>query len=195
VSKFQESLRGLIERIVMQNQSRNSPGQVWLLETFTDVWVDGLLYLTNMNCLSRRAKWTQIWQWGDLILKISYSCHFFPQNLCQILKVNFSLYRSWRNKDERWVYLSLHSFLTSVLDESEWLISRSHPFTQGVDPVVYRMNRKWGGLRSRSGLYGEEKNPSPLMSLCPRHYSDWATQVNVKYLSYFGKLLVYLWFI
>jgi len=28
VSKIQDSLRGLIERIVMQNQSRNSPGQL-----------------------------------------------------------------------------------------------------------------------------------------------------------------------
>lgn len=82
-----------------------------------------------------------------------------------------------------------------MLDESERSISRSHPFAQGTGPVVYQMNRKRGGRRSRSVLYGEENNTSPLFSLCPRHYSDGATQVNVKYLSYFGKLLVYLWFI
>ena len=68
VSKIQDSLRGLIERIIMQNQSRNSPGHLWLLETSNHVWVDVLLYITNMNCLSRRAKWTQIWQWGYLTL-------------------------------------------------------------------------------------------------------------------------------
>jgi len=199
VSKIQDSLRGLIERIVMHNQSRNSPGRLWLLETFADVWVDVLLYLTNMNCLSQKAKRTQIWQWGDLILKISYSCHFsallFPQNVCQILKLNFSLCSPWRNKDERWVNLSLHSFLTSVLDNSEWSISLFHPLTQGIDPVVYQINRKRGRRRSWSGLYSEGKNPSPLFSLPTRHYSDWATQVNVKYLSCFGKRLVYLWFI
>jgi len=52
------------------------------------------------------------------------------------------------------VELQLHAFLTSVLHGGEWSGSRPGRFTPGA---LYPLDRRLGGLQSRSGRGSEEK--------------------------------------
>jgi len=53
----------------------------------------------------------------------------------------------------------MHAFLTSALDEGEWLALRPGRFTPGERTRVAHWT---GGPQSRSGRGGEEKNFQPL---------------------------------
>ena len=54
-----------------------------------------------------------------------------------------------------------YSFLSSALDGSEWLTSRPGRFNPGEQPR-YLLNRKLGGIQSRSGGFAEDNNLLPL---------------------------------
>jgi hypothetical protein len=63
------------------------------------------------------------------------------------------------------VYSSTHS-LTSILYGGEWSASRPGRFTPRKEPQ-YPLDRRLGGLYSRSGRGGEEKNSQTLPGLEP----------------------------
>jgi hypothetical protein len=52
-------------------------------------------------------------------------------------------------------------FLTSVLDGGECSASRPGRFTPGERASQYPMDRRLGGPKCQSGLYGEERNLLP----------------------------------
>jgi hypothetical protein len=56
--------------------------------------------------------------------------------------------------------------LDSALDGGEWLASRPGRFTQGKSRR-YPLDRRLGGIQSRSGHGGEEKNSKPLSGIEP----------------------------
>jgi hypothetical protein len=56
--------------------------------------------------------------------------------------------------------IQLHAFLTSALDEWEWSASSPGRFTPRESPL-YQLDRRLGGLQSRSGRGGEEKYSQP----------------------------------
>jgi hypothetical protein len=55
----------------------------------------------------------------------------------------------------------LHAFLISALDVCEWSNSRSGRFTPKGKSTWYPLDRRLGGLQSRSGRGGEERNSQP----------------------------------
>jgi hypothetical protein len=64
-----------------------------------------------------------------------------------------------------------YSYLTSALDRGEWSASRpGSALPPGKDPQ-YPLDRRLGGLQSRSGRRGQKKNPLPLPGIEPRSSS------------------------
>jgi hypothetical protein len=62
------------------------------------------------------------------------------------------------------VELLRFSFLTTALDGFEWLTSLLGGFIPGKE-IRYPLNRMLGGLHTRCGRCGEEKNLLPLTNL------------------------------
>jgi hypothetical protein len=61
-----------------------------------------------------------------------------------------------------------HVFLTSALVRGEWSASRPCCFTPGRKSPRNPLDRRFGGLQSRSGRYGEEKFLDPIeTNSCP----------------------------
>jgi hypothetical protein len=87
----------------------------------------------------------------------------------------FSLSTPWRYIGGVEVYV--HVSLTSALDGGEWLTSRPGRFIPGKEPL-YPWNRRLGEPQSRSGRFGEEKNPMSLPGLEPRSVSRPCYDVN-----------------
>jgi hypothetical protein len=55
------------------------------------------------------------------------------------------------------VEVYLHAFLNLALDEGEWSASRPFRFTPGERAQRYPLDRRLGGLQSRSGRCGEDE--------------------------------------
>jgi hypothetical protein len=86
----------------------------------------------------------------------------------------------------------LHAFLISALDGDEWPTSRPGRFTPGERTTQYPLNRRLGGLQSRSRSGGVEKNSQPLPEMelrpsspYPSRYSDLAI-LDPLIMYYFG---------
>jgi hypothetical protein len=58
-------------------------------------------------------------------------------------------------------------FFTSALDEGEWSASCPGRFTPQGKSSCYPLDRRLGGLQSRSGRSGEEKNSQPPQGIEP----------------------------
>jgi hypothetical protein len=65
------------------------------------------------------------------------------------------------------VEVLLHTFLTSALDWGEWSASRLGRFFPRERAPGYPLDRRLGGLQSRSGHGGEDKNFQPLLGPQP----------------------------
>jgi hypothetical protein len=65
------------------------------------------------------------------------------------------------------VEVYLHAFLTSALDGGEWSASCPGRFTPRKKEPLVPIGRRLGGLQSRSGRGGEEKNSQPPAGIEP----------------------------
>jgi len=63
--------------------------------------------------------------------------------------------------------VQLNSFLTPALEGDEWSASRPGRIASGNLPL-YPLLRKTVGRQSRSGGFGEDKNPLSLLGLEPQ---------------------------
>jgi hypothetical protein len=70
-------------------------------------------------------------------------------------------------KERRGAEVQLHSFLTSVLDRSEWPTSRPGRFTAWKKPR-YPLNGRLSGSQSGSGWLWRRKDLLPLLHFEPR---------------------------
>jgi hypothetical protein len=68
------------------------------------------------------------------------------------------------------VDVQIHILLTSALVGGEWSASRTGCFTSGGKSRQYPLDRRLGGLQSRSGRLGEKKilNPTGTRTQTPR---------------------------
>lgn len=87
------------------------------------------------------------------------------------LYVKIQFFLSTLSRYRGGVYIQLHS-LASALDGGEWLASRHGRFTHRNNPP-YRLNRRVGGLHSRSGRFWGRGKPLAPKAIrtpdCPSH--------------------------